>query len=116
MKWTIEWMKTLPLVGGIPDYVLECGWRCTDEDQGHTGTVYGSCSFSVPETLPGSFTPFSKLTEQQVLDWVWSSSVDRTATESAVRQQLHNLITPPVVQPPLPWAQPAPAAQGSEEQ
>jgi hypothetical protein len=115
MNWQIEYMKTLPLVGGIQDYVLECGWRCTAQDQGFTGTVYGSVSFAPPESLPGTFTPFSQLTQDQVLAWVWASGVDREATEAAVALQLHNLINPPVLQPPLPWAQPAPAAQESKQ-
>lgn len=104
MKWQIEWMKCLPTLGSVRDYVVECGWRCTGTDQGQTASVYSSCSFAVPDDPSGAITPFASLTEQQVLSWVWSSGVDKDATEAAVKTQLANLINPPVVQPPLPWA------------
>lgn len=105
MKWQIEWMKCLPTLGSVKDYVVECGWRCTGTEKDQTASVYGTCSFAVPENPDGSFAPYSSLTEQQVLSWCWASGVDKDATEAAVKTQLDNLINPPVVQPPLPWAQ-----------
>jgi hypothetical protein len=39
-----------------------------------------------------------------VLGWVWSSGVNKDATEAAVAGQINNQINPPVIQPPLPWA------------
>ena len=104
MNWRIEWMKCLPTLGSVRDYVVECGWRCTGSDQGQTASVYSSCSFAVPDDPSGNITPFASLTEQQVLGWCWTSGVDKDATEAAVKTQLDNLINPPVVQPPLPWA------------
>lgn len=102
MNWQIEWMKTL--TRDIPGYVVDCGWRCTGTEKDQTASVYGSCSFSVPENPDGSFIPYASLTEQQVLGWCWTSGVDKDATEKAVQTQLDNLINPPVVQPALPWA------------
>lgn len=104
MNWQIEWMRTLPQSAALPGYVVDCGWRCTGTEKDQTASVYGSCSFSVPENADGSFIPYASLTEQQVLGWVWSSGVDKDATEKAVQTQLDNLINPPVVQPALPWA------------
>jgi len=105
MNWQIEWLKTTPTTATPPEWVLECGWRCTSTEKDQTASVYGSCSFSVPENADGSFAPYSSLTEQQVLGWVWSSGVDKDATEKAVQTQLDNLINPPIIQPALPWSQ-----------
>ena len=104
MNWKIEWMKTIPQAAGVKDVVVECGWRLTGTEGEHTASAYGSVGFTVPESPGEKFPPFDKLTEQQVLSWVWSSGVDREATEAAVTQQVAALINPPVVQPPLPWA------------
>ena len=104
MNWTIEWMKTTPSTATPPEFVIECGWRCTGEQDGFTGTVYATCSF----TQPGDpFTPYADLTQDQVLGWCWANGVDKDATEAAVQQQIDNQINPPVIQPPLPWTAPA---------
>ena len=103
MKWSIEWMKCLPTLGSVRDYVVECGWRCTSSDQGQTASVYSSCSFAVPDDPSGNITPFASLTEQQVLGWVWSSGVDKDQIEASLAKQLDALINPPAVAQPLPW-------------
>jgi hypothetical protein len=51
-----------------------------------------------------AYTPYADLTQEQVLGWIWSSGVDKDATEAAVNNQLQNLINPPVVTLPLPWS------------
>ena len=101
--WQIEWMRCVPQVAGVENLVVECGWRATASDGPHSATAYGSCSWSQPESAEG-FTPYAELTEDQVLGWVWSSGVDREATEAAVRQQLDALINPPTIMSPLPWS------------
>jgi hypothetical protein len=74
-------------------------------DGAYTGQVYSTTSFSVTEGT--AFTPYSDLTLDQVLGWVWANGVDKDATEAAVQQQIDNQINPPIVAPPLPWAAPA---------
>lgn len=32
ITWTIEWLKTTPTTATPPEYVIECGWRCTGTD------------------------------------------------------------------------------------
>ena len=108
ITWTIEWMQTTPTEANPPDVVLTAGWRCsgTQEANGQTfnGTVYSTCSFPQPEE-GGQFTPYADLTQEQVLGWCWANGVDKDATEAAVQSQIDNQINPPVIQPPLPWAQ-----------
>ena len=51
-----------------------------------------------------NFVPYADLTLQIVLDWCWSSGVNKTEVEASATQALANLANPPVVQPKLPWA------------
>lgn len=107
ITWVIEWMQCKPTEGQYTDVVITAGWRCngaqTVNHKDYSGSVYGTCSFSQPAGS-GSFTPYANLTQQQVLGWCLASGVDKTATEADVQQQINNQITPPVIQPPLPWA------------
>jgi hypothetical protein len=70
--------------------------------------VYSSCSFTQESD---TFTPYADLTQDQVLGWVWSSGVNKDATEAAVAGQIENQINPPVIMPELPWLAPAPATK-----
>lgn len=102
--WQIEWMRCVPQVEGVENLVVECGWRLTGTEGEHTASAYGSVGFTVPESPGENFTPFDRLTEPQVLGWVWSSGVDREATEAAVTQQLDALVRPATVMAQLPWS------------
>ena len=50
-----------------------------------------------------SFIAFNSLTQEEVLNWVWTNGVDKTAAEAAVAQQIENQKNPPITTPPLPW-------------
>ena len=86
-----------------PDTVVTAHWSCFGEESGYTTSVYSTCSFPPPE---GTFIPYADLTQDQVLNWCWTNGVDKDATEQAVQTNLDNLINPPIITPPLPWAQP----------
>jgi hypothetical protein len=101
MNWIIEQMWVKPQEAGKTDVVVTAAWRCNGQDAEFSGTVYGTCGFTVPE---GDFTPYDKLTEAQVLDWCWASGVDKAEVEANVAQQIVDQKNPPVVQPTLPWA------------
>ena len=89
-----------------PDTVITAHWFCNGVQGEYTAQVYGTCSFPQPE---GTFVPYDELTLNEVLGWCWSNGVDKDATEASVNAQIANLINPPIVTPPLPWAQPAEA-------
>ena len=90
-----------------PDTVITAHWTCAgtciESDKTYYASVYSTCSFPQPE---GTFTPYADLTQEQVLGWCWANGVDKDATETAVGNQLANLVNPPVVTPPLPWVTP----------
>jgi len=112
ISWIIERLLVKPTEGTYTNVVVTADWRCNsvetvgtgDDAKTYYGTAYGSCSFAPPT---GSFTPYPDLQPEQVLDWCFSSGVDKTAIEANVTQQIENQINPPVVVLPLPWA-PAP--------
>ena len=112
INWTIDWMDaSTQTINGHSEVVLTAGWRCTGTESNtatppveFTNSVYGTCTFPEPAE-GGSFTPYSSLTQSQVVGWCWSNGINQEATEAAVNTNLNNLINPTVTQPPLPWAQ-----------
>ena len=103
--WIIERLLVKPTEGSLTDVVITADWRCNGSQDNYSGTCYGSASFAAPS---GSFTPYEDLTQEQVLDWCFASGVDQKAIEANVTAQINDQINPPVIAPPLPWAEPAP--------
>ena len=99
--WNISQLDCIPSVDGNQDYVVTDHWQCNGVDGDYSGSVYSTAGFEVVEGE--SFTPYADLSQQQVLEWVWASGVDKDATEAAVAQQIENQKNPPVVSPALPW-------------
>jgi hypothetical protein len=101
--WVIEWMSCKPTEGTLTDVVVTAGWRCNGVQDAYNATIYSTCSFPMPD---GTFTPYADLTQEQVLGWCYANGVDQAATEAAIQANIDNQINPPIVQPPLPWANP----------
>jgi len=103
--WNVSALNCLPQAEGQTDVVIVAHWQCngTQEQDGKTynGSVYSTCSFNY---TGGTFVPYSQLTLNDVLGWIWASGVDKDATEAAVNQQIAQAINPPVITPPLPWS------------
>ena len=77
-------------------FVTTAHWQCTGTDGEHSASVYASCGFD------GDLeTPYDNLTQEQVLGWVWQS-VDKEATEAAVKAQLDAQKNPVTAQG-TPW-------------
>ena len=100
--WTVTAMDCYPQEGGNTDVVFTVHWACAGVQGDYSASVINTTQVPTPE---GSFTPYADLTQEQVLGWVWANGVDQSATEAAVQQMIDNQINPPVVTPPLPWAQ-----------
>lgn len=113
ITWSIQWMQCKVQEGQYSDVVITAGWCCaglqTADSQNYEVNVCNIASFPQP-TEGGSFTPYDQLTQEQVLGWVWANGVDKDAVEANVQKQLADKINPPIVQPPLPWLPPTPAA------
>lgn len=102
--WKIEWMRGKPTFDQYQNVVIECGWNCTGTE------TYMSDTYISSETgtssflgISSSFTPYQDLTEQQVLEWVWNSGVNKQAVETTILRDISAKINPPVIDLPLPW-------------
>jgi len=107
ITWVISALDCIPQTPEGADYVTVAHWQCNGTDGTYNGSVYSTCSF--PVVQGEDFVPYADLTQDTVLNWCWANGVDKDATEAAVEQQIQNQIDPPIVQPPLPWAQGAAA-------
>ena len=105
ITWVIESMQTTTTTATPPETVLTASWRCNGAEASnavdYTASSYGMATFPAPE---GTFTPYSQLTQEQVLGWCWANGVDKDANEASVQDSIDSQINPTVIQPPLPWA------------
>lgn len=100
--WTITQMTVKPQDGAYTDMVIVANWMCTGTEGQYAANQIGACQF----TQPGDpYTPYSQLTEQQVLGWCWAGGVDKTAIEAINAELIAYFKNPPVENPPLPWSQ-----------
>ena len=105
-EWKAERLDAYPQKDGFNEVVFTVHWRVNANDgDDHNATVYGTQWVELdPE---GDFTPYDKLTQEQVLSWVKSAMGDGKIAEieSYLDQQIANQINPPVVSPALPWSE-----------
>lgn len=95
ITWTISQLDRLTSDG----FITVAHWQCTGTDGEFTGSVYSTCSWQ-----PGTPSiPYNQVTEQEVLNWIWTSGVDKDATEAAVAAQIEAQKNP-VTATGLPWA------------
>lgn len=79
-------------------FITTAHWQCTGTDGAFTGSVYSTCSWQA-----GTPTiPYDQVTEAEVLNWIWTSGVDKDATEAAVAAQIE-LQKHPVTATGTPW-------------
>ena len=79
-------------------FVTTAHWQATATDGEYSASVYSTCSWQ-----PGTPTiPYADVTQDDVLNWCWSSGVDKEATESALAAQIE-LQKNPVTATGVPW-------------
>jgi hypothetical protein len=107
-NWVVSQLDCLPQDGDLKDFVVVCHWRRQAHEivdgKEYNADVYSTQSFS-PDNVE-NFIPYEDLTFDIVCGWL-ESSMDVEAIDANLDTQIANLINPPIVSPPLPWA-PAP--------
>ena len=79
-------------------FITTAHWQCNAVDGEYSTSAYSTCSWAA-----GTPTiPYADVTMAEVLDWCWTSGVDKTATEAALAQQIDLLINP-VTAAGVPW-------------
>ena len=93
--WTITQTDYLTSDG----FITTAHWTATAVDGDYTASVYSTCSWAVgTPTLP-----YADVTMQEVLDWCWTSGVDKDATEAALAAQIESQKNP-VTATGVPWS------------
>ena len=103
--WSVVQLNCYPELDGETDVVFTCHWVLSATDGTYAGSVYGSVGVTLDPDAP--FVPYASLTEAQVIGWVQDAlGAEQVASyEANVAQQIADQIDPPVVTPPLPWAE-----------
>jgi len=93
--WTITQCDRLT----SDDFITTAHWTATATDGDYTASIYSTCSWA-----PGTPSiPYAEVTQQEVLDWCWTSGVDKDATEAALAQNIADQKAPKVAAG-VPWA------------
>jgi hypothetical protein len=97
------------------DVVVKVGWSCIGSGISQVGPQSGSeVKTYYPNTTEltinsgswdsGSFVPFSQLTNQIVMGWVFGQiGSQKDAIDTYVTNQVEQMINPTIVNLPLPW-------------
>ena len=85
------------------DGVVVAHWRVTDVDGDHSGSSYGTCSFT-PDAEAEGYTAYSDITEDMAISWVKGSIGEEgvTAIEDSIAAQIAESKAPAVVSG-TPW-------------
>lgn len=103
--WEIESLDCVPSIKGKTKVVSCVHWRVNATDGTNNTTIYGAQSLSYDENA--AFLSYDALTKDTVVGWVQEvMGIDAvTKLQETLDKQLQNLATPPVITPPLPWAE-----------
>jgi hypothetical protein len=102
--WSITNLESLRENGAFDGYVIQAYYTFTGESDFHKANVTGVVDFKVnSEQL--SYTPYSSLTEADVITWVKAALGDMVNMfENDIALRIQDQITPIYSSLPLPWA------------
>lgn len=103
-SWVISALECYPQQDDKTDVVFTIHWRRQATEGDLVAEVYGAQSVTLDPDAP--FTPYADLTQAHVEGWLVAAMGEEqvTAMDAALAQQIADLVNPPVVTPPLPWA------------
>jgi hypothetical protein len=106
--WAVTGMK-VTTVGTESDYVVQTYWTKTGTDEnGNTGVFNGATPIDPNPDQP-DFIPYDQLTQEIVLGWIQPMVTEdyEAHVDEQIAAQIADKIDP-VVDQPLPWAEPTP--------
>ena len=103
--WVISRMDTKPQEDGLTDVVVTVHWIRNAEqivdEKPITVYSYGTMGCATPSAT--DFTAYPDLTYEQVCGWL-DSGLDVPAIDANLQQQIDDIINPPIIVLPNPWA------------
>lgn len=104
-NWVVSQLDTAPSLDGLTDVVVTVHWRrnatAIDGDKTYFADSYGTMACGAPSET--DFTAYPDLTFEQVEGWL-DAGLDVAAIDVGLNNQIDNLINPPIIILPLPWA------------
>lgn len=79
-------------------FITTAHWTATAVDGDFTASIYSTCSWDGTPTIP-----YANVTEAEVLQWCWTSGVDKAATEAALAQNIEAQKNPTTATG-VPWS------------
>jgi hypothetical protein len=103
-SWVIAGLECYPEHEGEANVVCTVHWRRQATDGTHMADVYGSQALTLDPDA--EFVTFDDLTPAIVEDWLEKAMGEErvVALDDALDKQIANIINPPIVSQPLPWA------------
>ena len=99
VTWTISTLER----NSSDDGVIVAHWRASDVDGDHSGSSYGTCSFT-PDADAEGFIPYADITEAQAIGWCKDSMGEEAVTgvEDSIAAQIADSKAPAVATG-TPW-------------
>ena len=97
---TYNWVITQTDYETANGFILTAHWTASAVDGDYTASIYSTSSWASGTPV----IPYASVTMAEVLDWVWANGVDKTATETALAQNIE-LQKNPVTATGTPWGQ-----------
>lgn len=103
--WSITRLTCKAQEGELADVVHEVNYVCEAEQlsEGETFKALVNNGLNLPAPTD-SFIPYSELTQEQVLAWVWSNGVEKEKLEASLQMIIDKQINPAMVSSELPWS------------
>ena len=101
--WKIESLDCVP--DGDSKVVSCIHWRLKSDDGANTAEIYGAQA--IENNSKNAFIDYEALTKDDVIGWLQSAmGIDAVMElQKSLDKQLEALANPPVIKPPLPWAE-----------
>lgn len=92
-RWTIEKIEGYPEVNGLQQVVGVVGWELEVRDTADHSVHYIRTETKLPSPDSNTFIDYLELTDQDILQWVWSV-VGKETMEQKIRQELDDIRSP----------------------
>ena len=108
MAATFTWSVTNCTRNTVSGEILRASWKCLATETAGLGdnqAIYESAvegTQSLSPSNPSNFVLYADVTQDQILGWLWNSSVDKEEIEQSLQIDINDLQEPPTADG-LPW-------------